>query len=87
VAATGGLTLRLLARRIQHLTSETDQRTRRISRVLADHRDYLDRRTTEGKTHREAIRCIKRYIALEVYSLIRNGPTPANARTSRPVAA
>jgi transposase len=33
-------------------------------------RDYLDRRATEGKTRREAIRCIKRYIAREIYGLI-----------------
>ena len=26
-------------------------------------RDYLARRITEGKTHREAMRCLKRYIA------------------------
>jgi hypothetical protein len=34
-------------------------------------REYLDRRTTEGRTRREAIRCIKRYIAREIYHLIR----------------
>jgi transposase len=33
-------------------------------------RDYLDRRATEGKTRREAIRCLKRYIAREIYHLI-----------------
>jgi len=44
-------------------------------------RDYLDRRITEGKTRREAIRCIKRYIAREIRSLIRNGPTLATVRT------
>jgi hypothetical protein len=36
---------------------------------------------------REAIRCIKRYVAREIYSLIRNGPTPATARTGQPLAA
>jgi transposase len=30
-------------------------------------RDYLARRITEGKTRREAIRCLKRYIAREIY--------------------
>ena len=49
-------------------------------------RDYLDRRAAEGKTRREAIRCIKRYIAREVYSLIRNGPTPATTRMGQPFA-
>jgi transposase len=35
-------------------------------------RDYLDRRTTSGKTRREAIRCLKRYIAREIYQLIQH---------------
>ena len=34
-------------------------------------RDYLDRRTAQGHTRREATRCIKRYIAREIYGLIR----------------
>lgn len=38
-------------------------------------RAYLDRRIREGKTRREAIRCLKRYVAREVYPLLR--PTPA----------
>ena len=33
-------------------------------------RDYLQRRINEGKTRREAIRCIKRYIARETYQII-----------------
>ena len=28
---------------------------------------YLDRRTAEGKSKREIIRCLKRYIAREIY--------------------
>ncbi len=30
-------------------------------------RDYLERRTAEGRTKREIIRCLKRYIAREIY--------------------
>ena len=30
-------------------------------------RDYFERRTAEGRTKREIIRCIKRYIAREIY--------------------
>ena len=37
-------------------------------------RDYLTRRITEGKTRREAIRCLKRYIAREVYQIITSPP-------------
>ena len=44
-----------------------------LTRARADQptRDYLDRRTTQGRTRRQAIRCLKRYIAREVYGLIR----------------
>jgi transposase len=162
VPATVVYTLRLLARRVQHLTGEIDELTGRISQVLVDHapdllrrqgigpdsaaallitagdnpqrlhgdasfaalcgaspiqassgktrrhrlnrggdrqanaalyrialtrlrcdprtRDYLNRRTTEGKTHREAIRCIKRYIAREIYRLLQ--PLPPQAQTT-----
>ncbi|WP_206185055.1 transposase [Thermoactinospora rubra] len=34
-------------------------------------REYLQRRTTEGKTRREVIRCLKRYVAREVHALIK----------------
>lgn len=37
-------------------------------------RDYLARRITEGKTSREAIRCLKRYIAREIYRIITTPP-------------
>ena len=33
-------------------------------------RDYLERRTKDGKTKKEAIRCLKRYIAREIYELL-----------------
>lgn len=33
-------------------------------------RDYIARRVSEGKTKQEAMRCLKRYIAREVYELI-----------------
>ncbi|MEU7748143.1 IS110 family transposase [Nonomuraea sp. NPDC049158] len=35
-------------------------------------RDYVERRITDGKTRREAIRCLKRYIARDIYRMIRN---------------
>ncbi|MBV8994342.1 MAG: IS110 family transposase [Pseudonocardiales bacterium] len=37
-------------------------------------RDYLTRCITEGKTRREAIRCLKRYIAREIYQIITAPP-------------
>ena len=44
----------------------------------ADTRAYAQRRQAEGKTRREIIRCLKRYIAREVYRLLTN-PHPATA--------
>lgn len=43
-----------------------------ISRLRWDQRtrDYVERRVAEGKTRREAIRCLKRYVARELYQLI-----------------
>jgi transposase len=44
-------------------------------------RAYAERRTTEGKTKKEIIRCLKRYIAREVHASLRSdlrllSPTP-----------
>jgi transposase len=46
-------------------------------------RDYVERRVHEGKTRREAIRCLKRYIARELYPLITNpADHPATGTTA-----
>lgn len=52
-----------------------------LSRLRWDQRtqDYLRRRLADGKTRREIIRCLKRYIAREIYRLI----APTRAATSR----
>lgn len=45
-------------------------------------RGYIQRRLTDGKTKREAVRCLKRYVAREIYQLIttpRTDPTPTPA--------
>jgi transposase len=34
-------------------------------------KDYLDRRIREGKSKKEAIRCLKRYVAREVFAVLR----------------
>ncbi|MGW5755895.1 IS110 family transposase [Nocardia rhamnosiphila] len=38
-------------------------------------RAYAERRTTQGLTKKEIIRCLKRYIAREIFHLITNPPT------------
>jgi transposase len=47
-----------------------------IARLRWDRRTraYLDRRVSEGKPKREAIRCLKRYVARELYELIARTP-------------
>jgi len=35
---------------------------------------YIERRIQEGKTRREAIRCLKRYLARNLYRLLEHGP-------------
>jgi hypothetical protein len=43
-----------------------------LARMRRDQRtqEYVTRRTTEGKSKREIIRCLKRYIAREVYRVL-----------------
>jgi transposase len=43
-----------------------DERTRR----------YVARRTAEGKSRREIMRCLKRYIAREVYRVVVSAASP-----------
>jgi hypothetical protein len=39
-------------------------------------RDYVERRTAEGLSKREIIRCLKRYIAREVFAALARPPEP-----------
>jgi transposase len=51
-----------------------------FTRMATDPRTqaYIARRTTEGKTTREIIRCLKRYIAREVYKTLTGPGNPAS---------
>ena len=40
-------------------------------------RDYVARRTAEGKTSREIKRCLARYVARDLYRLLERGPAAA----------
>ena len=42
-------------------------------------RDYVERRTAEGRTIREIIRCLKRFVAREVFGILRGGPAVRSA--------
>lgn len=41
---------------------------------------YLERRVAEGKTKREARRCLKRYLARHLYRLLENWPEGLDRR-------
>jgi transposase len=41
--------------------------------------DYVERRTAEGKSKREIIRCLKRYVAREVYRALIDVPADASS--------
>jgi transposase len=40
-------------------------------------RDYVARRSMEGKTSREIKRCLARYVARDLYRLLENGAAAA----------
>jgi transposase len=42
-------------------------------------RDYAARRTTQGKTSKEILRCLKRYVAREVFAVLRQIDHPGLA--------
>jgi len=48
---------------------------------------YLERRTTEGLSKRETIRCLKRYVAREIYNDIRAALTTTSPPIERNIAA
>jgi transposase len=41
-------------------------------------RAYMARRITEGKTKKEAMRCLKRYLARQLYRIVRRQSQPAH---------
>jgi len=43
--------------------------------------DYVARRTAEGKSKREIVRCLKRYVAREVYRVLADAGPPTLARS------
>ncbi|MFF0372657.1 transposase [Micromonospora sp. NPDC005087] len=49
-----------------------------LTRLRADPRTraYVQRRTTEGRTKREILRCLKRYIAREIFKIVIGALSP-----------
>jgi transposase len=48
-------------------------------------RAYLQRKLAEGKTRREALRCLKRHLARHVWRLLQTPPTPTAATPTTPM--
>ena len=46
-------------------------------------RQYAERRAQEGKTQREIIRCLKRYIAREIYTTLKADLTQPDQPTTQ----
>ncbi len=46
--------------------------------------DYVTRRTAEGKSKREIIRCLKRYVAREIYHALIPSPLPIAMPSASP---
>jgi transposase len=51
------------------------------ARCHPETRDYIARKTAQGKTHREAIRCLKRHLARHVWRLLQP-PIPDEGRSN-----
>jgi hypothetical protein len=47
---------------------------------------YVERRTTEGLSKKEILRCLKRYIARELYPLLAGNPALLTLRQNYPAA-
>lgn len=54
------------------------------ARATPEARAYLDRKQAEGKTRREAIRCLKRHITRRIYTLMTHTHLNANAPAATP---
>jgi hypothetical protein len=44
-------------------------------------RRYVERRTGEGRTKKEIIRCLKRYVAREIYRILVSNTAPDTAQS------
>ncbi len=85
IEASSGKTHRRRLNFFFYVNANSEIYTVTIARLRWDKRtqNYVQRRVAEGKTRREAIRCLKRYITREIYQDIISGkstpPTPRSA--------
>jgi hypothetical protein len=79
IPASSGKTVRYRLNRSGDRQLNRALHTITLSRLRYDQRtrDYADRRRAQGKTDREIKRCLKRYIARELYRRLEASPSPA----------
>ena len=79
IPASSGKTVRYRLNRSGDRQLNRALHTIALSRLRYDQRtrDYADRRRAQGKTDREIKRCLKRYIARELYRKLEAAPSPA----------
>src|SRR4051812_46562249 len=79
IPASSGQTVRYRLNRSGDRQLNRALHTVALSRLRYDPRtrDYADRRRAQGKTDREIKRCLKRYIARELYRRLEAAPSPA----------
>jgi transposase len=79
IPASSGKTVRYRLNRSGDRQLNRALHTITLSRLRYDQRtrDYADRRRGQGKTDREIKRCLKRYIARELYRKLEAAPSPA----------
>ncbi len=79
IPASSGKTVRYRLNRSGNRQLNRALHTITLSRLRYDQRtrDYADRRRAQGKTDREIKRCLKRYIARELYRRLEASPSPA----------
>lgn len=72
VPASSGKTLRHRLNRSGNRSANSALRVVVLSRMSFDQRtkEYVSRRTSEGKTKKEIMRCLKRYVARQVYKVL-----------------
>ena len=81
IPASSGKTVRHRLNRSGNRQLSRALHTIALSRLLhdPDTRAYADHRRAEGKTDREIKRCLKRYIARQLYRQLENRPQPAGS--------
>jgi transposase len=81
IPASSGKTVRYRLNRSGDRQLNRALHTVTLTRLQRDERTraYADRRRTEGRTDREIKRCLKRYIARELYRRLENPPSALDA--------